>query len=150
MGKWDKNFITEPKPGDTHHIDKANAIFPIYVDHEVVEGAHYFMAASHLSTTGKGTPPIEHSHDYDEYLVFLGSNQKDPRDLGGEIEFWMDGEKYMITKSCAVFIPAGVKHAPIYFKRIDTPIWYIATSPTKLYEVPPEVQKTLSPQQAAK
>jgi hypothetical protein len=78
MGKWDKNFITEPKPGDTHHVDKANCLFPIYVDDDVIEGAHYFMAASHLSTTGKGAPPMEHSHDYDEYLVFLGSNHKDP------------------------------------------------------------------------
>jgi hypothetical protein len=52
----------------------------------------------------------------------------------------------MITKSCAVFIPAGVKHAPIYFRRIDTPIWYIATSPVKTYKVPPIVQKILPPE----
>ena len=89
--------------------------------------------------TGRGAPPFEHTHDYDEYLVFLGTNHEDPGDLGAEVEFWMDGEKHVITKSCAVFIPAGIKHAPIYFKRIDTPVWYIATSPMKKYEKPPEV-----------
>ena len=139
MGKYDKYFITEPKPGDDRHVDTELVKFPIYVDSEVIEGANYFMAASHLGTTGRGAPPFEHTHDFDEYLVFLGTNQKDPRNLGAEVEFWIDGEKHIITKSSAVFIPAGIKHAPIYFKRIDTPIWYIATGPTKKYEIPPEV-----------
>jgi hypothetical protein len=139
MAKYDKYFVTEPKPGDTKHLDTDLVKFPIYVDSEVVEGAHYFMAASHLGTTGRGAPPFGHTHDYDEYLVFLGTNHEDPGDLGAEVEFWMDGEKHVITKSCAVFIPAGIKHAPIYFKRIDTPVWYIATSPMKKYEKPPEV-----------
>jgi mannose-6-phosphate isomerase-like protein (cupin superfamily) len=139
MPKYDKYFITEPKPGDDIHLDTDLVKFPIYVDSEVIEGAHYFMAASHLGTTGRGAPEIEHTHDYDEYLVFLGTDHQEPRNLGGEIEFWIDGEKHTITKSCAVFIPAGVKHAPIYFKRIDTPIWYIATSPTKKYKLSPEM-----------
>ena len=143
MSKYAKYFITEPKPGDDRHVDTELVKFPIYVDSEVVEGAYYFMAASHLGPTGRGAPPFEHTHNFDEYLVFLGTNHKDPRDLGAEVEFWIDGEKHIITKSCAVFIPAGIKHAPIYFKKIDTPVWYIATSPAKKYEVPPEVADKL-------
>jgi hypothetical protein len=139
--KYDKNFVTEPKPSDTHHLDTDLVKFPIYVDAEVVKGAYYFMAASFMGTTGRGSPPFEHSHEYDEYIIFLGTNHENPRDLGGEVEFWLDGEKHTITKSCAVFVPAGLKHAPIYFKRIDTPIWYIATSPTPTYTVPPEIKK---------
>jgi quercetin dioxygenase-like cupin family protein len=140
MGKWDKYFVAGPKPTDDHHIDSDIVKFPLYVDQEVVPGAHYFMAASFLATTGHGAPPDEHTHEYDEYLVFLGTDHKKPDDLGGEVEFWMDGEKHIITKSTAVFVPAGVKHAPIYFKRIDTPIWYIATSPVKQYVIPKEAK----------
>lgn len=143
MSKFDKYFITEPKPGDDHHIDTELVKFPIYVDSEVVEGAYYFMAASHLGSTGRGAPPFEHTHDFDEYLVFLGTNHEDPRDLGAEVEVWIEGEKHIVTKSCAIFIPAGTKHAPIYFKRIDTPVWYIATSPAAKYEVPPEITEKL-------
>ncbi len=139
MTRYAKNIITEPKPGDKVHIDTDLVKFPIYVDSEVVEGAHYFMAASHMGTTGRGAPDLEHTHDYDEYLVFLGTNHEDPRNLGGEVEVWIDGEKHMVDKSCAIFIPAGVKHAPIYLRRIDTPIWYIATSPTKKYKPAPEL-----------
>ena len=140
--KYGKNIVSEPKPGDPH-IDTDIIKFPFYVDAEVVSGAYYLMAASFLGTTGQGAPPFEHSHDFDEYLLFLGTNQKDPRDLGGEVELWLGGEKHVITKSCAVFIPAGIKHAPIYFKRIDTPIWYLATGPTPKYVVPPDVQKKI-------
>jgi hypothetical protein len=43
-------------------------------------------------------------------------------------------EEHMLTKSCAVIIPAGVKHAPIYFRKIITPIWYLATGPTEAYK----------------
>jgi quercetin dioxygenase-like cupin family protein len=145
MGKYDKNFVTEPKPGDEAHVDTELVKFPIYVDSEVVEGAHYFMAASFLGKIDKGAPPFEHSHKYDEYLVFLGTNHENPRDLGGEVEVWVGGEKHVITKSCAIFLPAGLKHAPVYFKKVDTPIWYIATSPTQKYEVPPEVAEKLPP-----
>lgn len=131
--KYDINFVSEPKPGDLHK-DSDLVKFPIYVDEEVVPGAYYFMAASFLGTTGQGSPDKEHEHDFDEYLIFLGTNQENPSDLGGEVEFWLGGEKHIITRSCAVFIPAGLKHAPIYFKRIDTPIWYLATGPTKTYK----------------
>ena len=140
--KYDKNFVSSPKPGDKHE-DTDMVKFPFYVDAEVVPGAYYLMAASFMTTTGQGAPPFEHTHDFDEYLVFLGTNQKDPKDLGGEVEFMMEGEKHIITKSCAVFIPAGVKHAPIYFKRIDTPIWYLATGPTPKYVVPPDIQNKI-------
>ena len=138
--KYGNHIVSEPKPGDAH-IDSDIIKFPFYVDEEVVPGAYYLMAPSFMATTGRGAPDKEHSHDYDEYLIFLGTNQKDPKDLGGEVELWLGGEQHFITKSCAVFIPAGMKHAPIYFKRIDTPIWYLATAPTPKYVVPPEAQR---------
>lgn len=76
-----------------------------------------------------------HNHDFDEYLVFLGTNPKDASDLGGELEIWLgDEEKHIINKSSAVFIPRGLYHTPIYFKRVDTPIVMIRTGNTLKYE----------------
>ncbi len=140
--KYGKNIIDRPKtmPGAPKVTDEESkrreeyVKFPIYVDDEVVPGSYYFMAAWWQKITGEGSPAEEHDHDFDEYLIFLGTNPKDPNDLGGEVELWIDGEKHMLTKSCAIFIPAGVKHAPIYFRKIVTPIWYLATGPTEAYK----------------
>jgi len=45
------------------------------------------------------------------------------KELGGEIEFLMGGEKHTITKTCLIFVPKGVNHCPVLIKRIDTPIF---------------------------
>jgi mannose-6-phosphate isomerase-like protein (cupin superfamily) len=140
--KYGKYIIDRPKdeirpPGMTdeelEEMEK-HVKFPIYVDEEVVPGAFYLMAAWWKKITGKGSPAEEHDHEFDEYLVFLGTNPEDPNDLGGEVELWLGGEKHMIYKSCAIFIPAGTRHAPIYFKKITTPICYLATGDTKMYK----------------
>jgi len=121
-------------PEEEHKKMEEHVRFPLYVDEDVVPGSYYFMAAWWKKVTGKGSPAEEHDHDFDEYLVFLGTNPEDPDDLGGEVELWIGGEQHMLTKSCAIFIPAGTKHAPIYFRRVDRPIWYLATGPTEKYK----------------
>ena len=142
QSKYGKNIVDKPKatPGAPKmSAEEAKSRdefvkFPIYVDDEVVPGSYYFMAAWWQKITGKGSPAEGHDHQFDEYLIFLGTSPKGPNDLGGEVELWIGGEKHMLTKSCAVFIPAGVKHAPIYFRKITTPIWYLATGPTEKYK----------------
>jgi hypothetical protein len=71
-----------------------------------------------------------HYHDYDEYLVFLGTDPKDPSDLGGEVEMWLDGEKHLITKTAAVFVPHGFIHTPLRFNRVDRPIVFVRAGNT--------------------
>jgi hypothetical protein len=66
---------------------------------------------------------IAHSHDFDEVIGFGGTNRNYPRELGGEIEFHIGGERHTITKTCLIFVPKGVEHCPVTFKRIDTPIF---------------------------
>lgn len=65
-----------------------------------------------------------HSHDFDELVTLFGSNPDDPRDLCGEVEFWLDDEKYLLTKSCLIYVPKGTKHCPLIFKRVDRPIFH--------------------------
>ncbi|MBP1624034.1 MAG: hypothetical protein H6Q07_2054 [Acidobacteria bacterium] len=140
--EYGKNIVDKSKgrtgpPGLTDEESRRleeHVRFPIYVDDEVVPGSYYFMAAWWKKVTGKGSPAEEHDHPFDEYLVFLGTNPEDPDDLCGEVELWIGGEKHILTKSCAIFVPAGLKHAPIYFRRVDRPIWYLATGPTEKYK----------------
>lgn len=68
----------------------------------------------------------EHEHDYDELLVFTGSNREDLRDLGAEVYMEIEGERHIITTSGSVYIPAGTKHCPLGFNRVDRPFRFLA------------------------
>ena len=63
-----------------------------------------------------------HVHDVPELLCFYGSDPENPYDLGGEVEFWIEGEKHILTKSSLIYIPAGVTHLPLYVNKADRPI----------------------------
>jgi len=51
---------------------------------------------------------------------------KNPNDLGGEVEFWLENEKYILTKSCLIFVPKGLKHCPLWVIKVDRPILFFA------------------------
>jgi hypothetical protein len=75
-----------------------------------------------------------HTHEFDEIISFFGSNMNDIKDLGGEIELWLEDEKFRLTKSCTVFVPKGMKHCPLIIKRIDRPIFHFTCGPPGSYE----------------
>lgn len=131
--EYGKYIVTRPKAEMLKHNTSYTSL-SVYVDDEVVPGAYYFMGNWILKPPPGGAPPEEHRHDFDEYLGFLGTNPDDVFDLGGEIELWLGGEKHIITETCTIFVPAGLPHAPIYFRRVDRPIWYWATGPTGRYK----------------
>jgi mannose-6-phosphate isomerase-like protein (cupin superfamily) len=88
------------------------------------EGAPYMDFVWLWKGSSKGYVEEEHIHDFDEAIGFIGSRADNPRDLGGEMEVWLGGEKYLITKSCLIFVPKGLKHCPIRFNRIDSPVLF--------------------------
>ena len=102
----------------------------------IVKGSFFAGCEWLWSLTGDGPVSIEikHSHDFDEIIGFAGSNRNHPRDLGGEIEFWMEDEKLALTKTCLIFIPKGTQHCPIILKRIDTPIFMFEAGNDTVYE----------------
>jgi mannose-6-phosphate isomerase-like protein (cupin superfamily) len=89
------------------------------------EGAPYLDFHWLWPGSAKGYAEAEHTHDFDEFLGFIGAaDQNNQRDLGSEIEVWLGGEKYMITKSCLIYVPKGVRHCPIRFTRIGKPVLF--------------------------
>ena len=65
-----------------------------------------------------------HSHEFDEIITLFGSNPDDPQDLGAEVEFWLEDEKYILTKSTIVYVPKGLKHCPMIFRNVTRPIFH--------------------------
>jgi hypothetical protein len=105
------------------------------IQDSILKGAFFAGCEWIWGLTGNGPVSIEqpHSHEFDEIIGFAGSNRNHPRDLGGEIEFWMGGEKHVITKTCLIFIPRGVEHSPVVFTRVDTPIFMFETGNNTAY-----------------
>ena len=108
------------------------------LDLDMVEGAPYIDFA----WMWKGFEPVathmEHKHDWGEIMGFVGSlGQKDPHNLGAEIEFYVGGEKHLVTKSCLVWIPPGVSHCPLKFNKIDNPILWFTIGMTRSYTMTP-------------
>jgi hypothetical protein len=105
----------------------------LYTDGRFNPHAYYFTTQWVYGPSEEGIPPVKHDHSYDEYLGFFGSDTENPEDLCGEVELSLGDELHTITKSCVVFVPAGVSHCPMKFKRVDKPIFYFATTPTSGY-----------------
>ena len=67
-----------------------------------------------------------HSHDFEEFLIFLGGNPANPKDFNAEIEISLGeaGETHVINTAAVVCIPKGLAHGPLNFKRIDKTILF--------------------------
>lgn len=67
-----------------------------------------------------------HYHDFDQFLFFTGGDGQNLPDLGGEVELTLstDGKNkkmFTITRSTCVYVPAGMYHCPLNFKKINDP-----------------------------
>jgi hypothetical protein len=138
--KYDKYFITDfnkhvnvnpwaPKyrPGDRTSL--------IFLDDSVIKDAFFveccwfFPAMMENKSVSQHTAP--HKHEYDEVLALIGSNPDNPKDLYGEVEFFLGGEKHIINQSTVVFLPARIEHGPIRMVKIERPIFHFACAMTK-------------------
>ncbi len=126
------NHIVTRYLADTTKFEGTSMSPVTYIDSEFVPGSFY--AESVWFNEASESSPPEHSHDdFDEMLMFFGSDPKRPHDLCGEVELWIGGEKYVITESCMVFVPRGVRHCPMYFRRVDRPILHLSAGPSPNY-----------------
>ena len=68
-----------------------------------------------------------HYHDFDMYLYFLSYDPDHPADLGAEIEIGMgrEQERHIITTPASVYVPKGMVHCPLHFKRVDRPVLFV-------------------------
>ncbi len=132
---YGKFFITEtPRHPDHPQSRDRDSDIPwcdtFYVSGGVngqVPGAYYLETCMMLRTGSTPDLQVPHTHDFGEYLLFLGTDPDDHFDLHGEVELWVGDEKRTITRTTAVFVPAGVPHCPLVVHRVDRPFMFITT-----------------------
>jgi len=91
------------------------------------------LVTPELVKSGKVPGIMPHSHPFIEIFTYFGTNVDDPSELGGEIEFWLENEKFTLTKSFMIYIPAGVEHCPLVFRRMDAPMFHMTLGTNEKY-----------------
>lgn len=99
------------------------------LDEKVMKGAKLYASGvwfwpEMMKTAVSERSSKPHVHDHDEVLGIIGTNPDNPRDLCGESEVTLGGEKHIIDKSALIYIPAGLEHGPFRELRIDRPIFH--------------------------
>ncbi|NLE11876.1 MAG: cupin domain-containing protein [Actinobacteria bacterium] len=123
-----------PRPANPKEAGGTNVI---YVNNELngtLPNATYLDIG--LVTKPFSMPFQQHAHSVDEYIAFIGTNIEKPYELDGVVEFWIEDEKYILTKTCAVFVPKGTYHCPFVFHEVNSPIVFMSTSPGTHLEYP--------------
>lgn len=97
--------------------------------------------------------PETYVHDFDDYLGFMGSDPLDIRKFEAEIWMFLGDERERIVVDSPTFlhVPAGSIHCPLYFKRIDKPIFFMHAFNAPAYVrqvIPTEITELVSADEA--
>ena len=119
--KYGKYFLTHginPEMGTQEATEYTKwATRLTWINDKVIPGAFYFACSWYYRPPDRVV--AAHTHDFNEILGFYGSDPQNPRNLGGEVEFWLEDEKYILTESFLVFIMAFVcgscRYVPFHF-----------------------------------
>lgn len=106
--------------------------------------ADYKSAVSFIITQIREPAVMEeypHSHDFDLYLHFLSQDPDHMDELPAEIEIGLGEEREMhtITSPASVYIPRGLIHCPLIFKRVDKPVLMFHTTIAPRYVKDPKL-----------
>jgi len=126
VDKYDTTGVRLPNVGP----DVITRIY--YLDSRRVPGAPYFESVWFNNTPAFLEP---HVHKLDEVIFFAGTDPEHPEDLGGKINFYVEGKPIEITKSCILFIPAGVEHNPFEIMDLKQPVLHFSGGNNVSYDV---------------
>ena len=94
-----------------------------YMSNEFVPGCDVYVEYGWIWAVPDPNPLIgEHTHDYDQIALHIGTDPKNPEDLGAEFEIVIDGEPVTVNKTHSLYLPKGLKHGPVTWNRVDRPV----------------------------
>jgi hypothetical protein len=85
-----------------------------------------------------------HTHDFDEYLCFLPGNPSNLNEYQAEIEISLgrDGEKHVVADPAIIYLPKGLPHGRLSFKKTDKPVSYMKICLSPRYSTTPRIFET--------
>lgn len=128
-GTYGKNFVqNSPGPGMDPEFKSVYDKFAkriLWMDGTVCPGAFQMNTAWYFNVPERDPIFTEHVHgDTNELVCFFSSDKDNPYDLGGKIEFSIEGEPHLLTRSTMIYIPAGLRHNPMRILEVTRPIFH--------------------------
>jgi hypothetical protein len=105
-------------------------IFPPYKPRMLFDSANHFPEMGFGIRYTYIISPIvmerPHAHDFDQFFCFMGTPE-DMQVFDGEVELYLGEEetKNIIDSTTVVFVPKGMIHCPIIWKRVSQPMMFI-------------------------
>jgi hypothetical protein len=122
---WEKNLVRKP----TYEVSAgkiAGRQYPTMtvMSGDLVPGVNTYIEMGWVYEMPEPNPHIfEHRHREGcrEIVLHIGSDPDNPEDLGAEIEFVVDGQPLVFDTTSGVYVPEGVKHGPVTWKKVIRP-----------------------------
>jgi hypothetical protein len=121
---YQQNLVDKPayEVGGNRDIKGRQNPTMTYMSNDLVPGSDTYIEIGWVYEMPEPNPHIHaHDHNYPEIVLHVGTDPDNPEDLGAEIEFIVGGEKIVINKTSALFIPKGVDHGPLTWKSVKKP-----------------------------
>lgn len=105
-------------------------IFPPYTPRLLFDSKNYFPEMEFGIRYTYINEPIQmerpHAHDFDQFFCFMGTPE-DQRVFDGDVELYLGEEetKNIINSASVVYVPKGMVHCPIIWKRVSQPMMFI-------------------------
>lgn len=124
LEKYIRRDIQAPKATQQRHLEVKSPVLGLMSD-ESFGNRNFFLSWWPISKPFEMVSET-HAHDFDQFLLFVGGDIKNMVDLGGEVELTLGEkggklEKFVFTTATAVYIPAGLLHCPLNFKKVNNP-----------------------------
>jgi hypothetical protein len=120
--QYDQYVHNPPHMRLTMKSDGTAVFDGLFITHEQT-GYPFMMGHQFVRKPFKGDNPC-HTHNFQEFLAWYGTNPEDPYDFGGEVHFFFgeELEEYVFTKPTFISLPPGLPHCPLEITRVDRPI----------------------------
>ena len=130
-GKYAQYFLqtlqNPPMDAEFKKIYEKFAHRILWIDGSLVPGAFQMNTAWYCKVPERDPIFTEHVHaDTSELIGFFSSDESNPYDLGGKIEFSIEGEPHLLTRSTMIYVPAGLKHNPMRILEVNRPIFHFS------------------------
>jgi hypothetical protein len=92
-----------------------------YMSHTQINVANYYIEFGWIWDVVEPAIPAMIHKKFDEIVLHIGGDPKNPEDLGADMHFGMGDDMLSFNTSYGMYVPRGLKHGPLTWDRVRKP-----------------------------